>query len=428
MRRHVLPLIFGVSAVIVLAVLLGRLGRETAFPPLRIGILHSASGTMAASEQPVADATLLAIERLNAAGGLLGRQLEPIVRDGQSDPQVFAREAERLITEDGVAVIFGGWTSASRKQMLPVVERHGHLLFYPLQYEGLEQSPHIVYTGATPNQQIIPGVKWAADTLGRRFFLVGSDYVFPRTAHAIIGDLLDLLDAEVVGDEYLLLGSTEVAPVIEQIRRANPNVIVNTINGDTNTAFFEALQAAGLPRRVPVLSFSIGEAELQRMNPAAVEGHYAAWNYFQSLDIPENREFVAAVQARFGADHVVTDPMEAAYVGVQLWAMAVTDGGSAQVEAVRAALRDQSYPAPEGVVYLDPETQHTWKRVRIGQARADGQFDIVWDAGTTVRPMPFPIFRSRVGWETFLRDLQAGWDGAWANPSGQRLAAASSSR
>ena len=385
--------------------------------PIRVGVLHSLTGTMAISERAVADATLLAIDDLNRAGGVLGRRVEAVVRDGRSDWPTFAREAEALIVEERVAATFGCWTSACRKQVKPVVEQHRHLLFYPLQYEGLEQSPYIVYTGAAPNQQIIPAVRWAVDNLGTRFYLVGSDYVFPRTANAIIRHVVEILGGTIVGEDYVPLGSRDTRAIVEGIQQARPEVILNTINGDTNVAFFEDLRRAGItPDHVPTISFSVAETELMSLNPEHIAGNYAAWNYFQSIQRDENRRFLSRLHATYGTSRVAADPMEAAYVGVHLWALAVNDARSIESDAVRRALGDQSYPAPEGVVYVDPDTQHTWKRVRIGKIRPDGQFDIVWDSGKPVRPAPYPSYRSRAEWEAFLQTLYEGWNG-WANPA-----------
>jgi urea transport system substrate-binding protein len=399
-----------------------RVGVRADPQTIRVGVLHSLTGTMTASEGRVADATLMALEEVNGRGGLLGRRVQPILRDGQSDWATFAREAERLIVQDRVDVLFGCWTSACRKTVAPIVERHHRLLFYPLRHEGLEQSPYIVYTGAAPNQQIIPAVKWASDHLGRRFFMIGSDDVFPRVANAIIRDLLKMLGCQAVGEEYVL-GSDDVGPAVDRLVEAHPDVVLNTINGDSNVAFFQRLREAGVTSdRIPVMSFSIAENELETMGAANLVGDYAAWNYFQTVDERENRQFIARIRQRFGADRVLSDPMEAAYVGVQLWALAVEEAGTTEVEAVRKSLGDQSVAAPEGVVYLDRETQHTWKWVRIGRIRPDGQFDIVWDSGTTVRPVPFPPFRSREEWLQLLDQLHTGWAGGWANPRGKLLA------
>lgn len=382
--------------------------------PIRVGILHSLSGTMAISERAVVDATLLAIEEINAAGGVLERQIEPIVVDGQSDWDVFAAEAERLITQEDVSVIFGCWTSACRRTVVPVFERYDHLLIYPVQYEGLEQSPNVIYTGAAPNQQIIPAVTWTLRNLGKRIFLIGSDYIFPRAAHAIIRDHVAALRGEVVGETYILLGQTDMTEAIAQIETADPDVILNTINGDSNIAFFAALRQAGID--APVLSFSIAESDLVSIPIDDVVGHYAAWTYFQSLDTPENRAFVARFQARYGADRVVSSPMEAAYFGVNIWAQAVINAGTFSPATIRTAILNHSYAAPQGVVYIDT-SRHTWKTVRVGQIRPDGQFDIVWDSGDPIRPIPFPDSRTREQWNAFIRILHNRW-GGWANPGG----------
>jgi urea transport system substrate-binding protein len=390
---------------------------EAKAQPIKVGILHSLTGTMAISETSVRDATLLAIEEINAGGGVLGRRIEPVIADGKSDWPTFAREAERLINQEHVAVVFGCWTSASRKTVRPVFEKYDSLLFYPVQYEGLEQSPNIIYTGAAPNQQIIPAVKWSFDHLGKRFFLVGSDYVFPRTANAIIKAQVTALGGEIAGEEYLHLGSRDVAAVVQKIAAARPDVILNTINGDSNVAFFEALRRAGItPAQIPTLSFSLAEDELRRMDAHAMAGDYAAWNYFQSVDSPENRHFVQAFRARYGQDRVTDDPMEAAYFGVHLWARAVAAAGTTDVKEVRKALCNLSLAAPEGIVTIDGDTQHTWKTVRVGKIRADGQFEIVWSSQNPVRPIPYPSFRTRAEWKSFLTGLQTGWGGAWASP------------
>jgi len=405
-----------VLALIVIAcVVLFRAGGGE---PIRVGVLHSLTGTMAISEKSVADATLLAIEELNEAGGVLGRRIEAVVVDGRSDWPTFATEAERLITDEGVGVVFGCWTSASRKTVKPVFEKHNHLLFYPVQYEGLEQSPNIVYTGAAPNQQIIPAVKWCLDNLGKTFFLVGSDYVFPRTANAVIRDQLTALRGQVVGEEYLLLGTKEVADVVRKIVEARPAVILNTINGDTNVAFFAELRAAGVsPETIPTMSFSVAEDELRVLGAEYMVGDYACWNYFQSLTGEDNRRFVEAFRRRYGADRVTDDPMEAAYFGVHLWAQAVEDARSDMPADVREAIAGQSFAAPEGIVFIDGETQHTWKAVRIGRIKEDGQFDIVWSSKNPIRPIPYPVYRTREEWDVFLDGLYEGWGQGWARPA-----------
>jgi urea transport system substrate-binding protein len=386
--------------------------------PIRVGILHSLTGTMADSESAVVDATLLAIEELNASGGVLNRPIEAVVRDGRSDPSVFASETKRLIDDDSVCTIFGCWTSASRKTIVPIFEEYDHLLIYPVQYEGIEESPNVIYTGAAPNQQIIPAVKWAFAFLNkRRFFLVGSDYVFPRTANEIIKDNLNDLGAELVGHEYLPLGSSNVDDVIASIVESKPDVILNTINGDSNVAFFRQLRAAGIePETVSTISFSVGEEELRHLDISHMAGDYAAWNYFQSVETPENEEFVAKFHKKFGPQRVITDPMEAAYFGVKLWAQAVEEAESDDVSAIRHAMHNQRLHAPGGEVRIDPETQHTFKTPRIGKIQENGQFEVVWTAAKPVPPIPYPASRTTADWKAFLQDLYTGWGEQWAAP------------
>jgi urea transport system substrate-binding protein len=382
--------------------------------PIQVGVLHSLSGTMAISERSLVDATLLGLQEINDAGGLLGRPVEPVVVDGRSRALVFAEQAQRLVAGRTCA-IFGCWTSSSRKLVRPVVERGDCLLFYPVAYEGLEVSPSIVYTGAAPNQQLAPAVAWSMEHLGRRCFLVGSDYVYPRAANAIIRDYWTALGGEIVGQHYLPLGSASVHDVVATIRARAPDVIFNSITGDTNVIFFSALRAAGItPDRIPTMSLGLAEEELRALDVSALAGDYATHSYFQTIDSPENHRFVTAFQRRYGAHRPTSDAIEAAYLGTKLWAQAVAQAGTEQVRAVRQAIGRQSYAAPEGMVYVDPENQHIWKSVRIGRVRADGQFDVVWSSGKPVRPVPFPVTRTRAAWSSFLDDLYQGWDQQWS--------------
>ena len=386
--------------------------------PIRIGILHSLSGTMAVSERPVVDAALFAVDELNRQGGVLGRKVMPIVVDGKSDWPTFAAEANRLITHDKVSAVFGCWTSACRKTVKPVFERLDAVLFYPVQYEGLEQSPNIVYTGSAPNQQIIPAIKWSMDNLGSRFYLVGSDYVFPRTANRIVRAQLTALKGDVAGEDYAPLGSQDFRAIVDRIRAAHPSVILNTINGDSNLGFYKALRAAGITSQdIPVMSFSIAEGEVKAIGPALTAGDYAARNYFQTVDSPENHAFLERFKASHPPGTAFTAPMEAAYFGVMMWAKAVTEAHSADYKDFRNTLKGQSMSAPGGIVSIDPETQHTWRTVRIGQIQPDGSIKIRWDSQRPVRPVPFPSFLSRAEWQAFLDQLYAGWGGNWAAPN-----------
>ena len=389
--------------------------------PIVVGILHSETGPMAVSERSMIDAEVLALEQINDAGGLLGRPVRWVIADGASDWPTFAREADRLINDERAEVIFGCWTSASRKSVLPVVEAADHLLVYPMAYEGLETSPQVIYTGAAPNQQITPAVQWCHTTLAaRRFFLIGSDYIWPHCVNAIISDQLTGLGAEKVGEEYVPFGSTDVAGYVEQIRKAKPDVVLCSVVGDSVLAFFETLKEAGIdPEEIPVVTFALAEDELRSIDHADLVGHYAAWNYFQSIDRAENRQFVADFKARYGQDRVTSDVIAAASNSVRLWANAVRESGTTEVRQVRNAMRRQSLDAPEGIIAVDPETQHTWRPVYLAKIRADGQFDIVWSSKVAVRPVPYPITRSRAAWTALVDDLHRRW-GGWANTRSSR--------
>lgn len=368
-------------------------------PPVRIGVLHSMTGTMAASEAPLVDAVRLAVEEINQSGGVDGAQIEMIVSDCRSDPAYCAQQAERLITQDKVHALFGCWTSACRKAVKPVVEQHRHLLFYPVQYEGLEQSPDIIYTGAAPNQQIIPMVSWAMQQRGGRAYLIGSDYVFPRTANRIVGQLLHARGGRVLAERYAPLGAQDMDGVAREIAMLRPDFVVNTLNGDSNQYFFRALRGAGVRAEdTPVFSTSIAEAELAAMGPELAAGHYAAWSYFQSVQSDENREFIEHFRRRFGQQRVLDDPMEAAHLAVHLWVNALRRAGTMDRATVKTVLAQQTLAAPEGIVAVDAGTRHLWKPVRIGRARADGQFDIVWESARSIAPAPFPFFMAPSEW------------------------------
>jgi urea transport system substrate-binding protein len=370
--------------------------------PIKVGILHSLSGTMASSEKPLVDMLQFAFEEINAAGGLLGRKLQPVVADCHSDADICAAEAERLITQEHVSVLFGCWTSACRKAVKPVVEHHHHLLFYPLQYEGMELSPNIVYVGATPTQQIIPAVNWAMEKLGKNFYLVGSDYVFPHTANLIIKDLIESQGGKVLGERYLPLGSADMTAVIADLKKIKSAVVLNTINGDSNSHFFQALKDADLGgQALPVFSFSIAEAGFAQL--PIVANQYAAWSYFQSLPGRRNEQFVNAFKQRFGDRRVIGDPMESSYVAVKLWQQAVSESRSFAPDSVNAVIGHQSVSSPGGIVAVDSDTRHTWRATRIGRTRADGQIDVVWESSQLIAPEPFPAYRPRDVWERMLK-------------------------
>ncbi|MEX0848917.1 MAG: urea ABC transporter substrate-binding protein [Candidatus Dependentiae bacterium] len=381
---------------------------------IKVGVLHSMTGTMASSERPVVDAVLMAIDEINEKGGLLGCQIEPIVVDGKSNWSTFAQQAEWLITEEKAQVIFGCWTSASRKEVKPIVEKYNNLLFYPVQYEGAESSSNIIYTGATSNQQIFPGVNWSYDNLGKKFYIVGSDYVYPRIAGIIMREQLNSLDAEILGEQYFVLGTQDVQDIVQDIKIKQPDVILNNINGDTNGYFFKALREAGITSdKIPTMSFSIAEAELQQMDISLTIGDYAVWSYFQSIDSQINKDFIKNFQEQYGKDRVITDPMEAAYFGVYLWSRAVFLAQSSDPEKVIDKIASQSKKAPEGIIYTDGFNHHTWKYSRIGKVNSQGQFDIQWSSEKAIYPVVYP-YKSSDEWNDILNNLYQQWGGKWA--------------
>jgi urea transport system substrate-binding protein len=376
---------------------------------IKVGILHSLSGTMAISEKSVVDAEKLAIKEINATGGVLGKQIEAIVEDGASNWDTFKEKAIELIDLDKVAAIFGCWTSASRKNVKSVFESKDHMLWYPVQYEGQECSQNIFYTGATPNQQIEPSVHWLLKNKGKEFFLIGSDYIFPRTASKIIKSQLEVLGGKTVGEEYLSLGNTEVTPIITKIQQALPNggIIYNLLNGDSNITFFKQLKETGLTAdKYPSMSVSIAEEEVRSIGVQYLKGHYAAWNYFQTIDTPNNQKFVEAFKREYGSGRVTNDPMEAAYTAIYLWKQAVEKARTTDIDKVRLAAYGQTFVAPQGKVTMNAN-HHLSKIVRIGQVRDDGLFDIVYATPTPVEPIP---------WNQFLKETQA-FSCDWSDPA-----------
>ena len=356
---------------------------------VKLGFLNSTSGAMAISEQTVRDSLNLAAKEINADGGILGKQIEVVEEDGASEPTVFAEKINKLLTEDEVAAVFGGWTSASRKAMLPVVEGANGLLFYPVQYEGLEASKNIYYTGATTNQQIIPAMDFLKSKGVKTLFLAGSDYVFPRTANKIIKQYAAELGIEVVGEEYVPLDKDDWTTQVAKIAAAKPDFVFNTINGSSNVGFIKAYYEAGLgPDNSPIISVSIAEEEAPAMGED-VTGQFAAWNYFQSVDSPTNATFIEAFQAEYGEDRPTSDPMEAAYTSLYLYKGMVEKAESFCVDAVNEASDGVSFDAPEGTVTVNGDNHHIAKTGLIGQINAENQFDVVWSSDAPIEPDPF---------------------------------------
>lgn len=360
------------------------------------GILHSITGTMAISETGSVQAEKLAIEQINAQGGILGRKIEFIQEDGASDWPTFAEKAKKLLVQDKVASVMGCWTSASRKAVLPVFEQYNGFLYYPTFYEGLEQSPNVIYTGQEATQQIIAGLDWVNKTKGAKtFYLLGSDYIWPSTSNKIarkhIENFMD--GCKVVGEEYYPLGHTQFNSVINKIRLRKPDVIYAIVVGGSNVAFYKQLTAAGIDptEESPiVLTISVTEDEIRGIGGENIDGAYACMKYFQSLENENNQAFVKAFKDMWGDEIVIGDVTQAAYLGPWLWKAAVEQAGSFDVDKVREASPGiELTSAPEGYVKVH-ENHHLWSKTRVGRAKADGQYEVVFETADLVEPDPFP--------------------------------------
>jgi urea transport system substrate-binding protein len=331
----------------------------------------------------------MAAKEINASGGIMGKKIVPVQEDGATDWPTFAEKTEKLLTNDCVAAIFGGWTSSSRKAMKPVVEKHNGLLFYPVQYEGLESSKNIYYTGATTNQQILPAMEFLKSKGVKTLFLAGSDYVFPRTANAIIKLYAKDLGIQIVGEEYVPLDKDDWTTQVAKIVQAKPDFIFNTINGSSNVGFIKAYTDAGLKAATtPIISVSIAEEEAPNMG-ASVEGQYAAWNYFESVKSAANDKFIKDWVAYHGAGSVTSDPMEAAYDSLYLYKALVEKAGSFDVDKINAVADGVSFDAPEGKVVIDGKNHHITKPGLIGKINANNQFDIAWSSPGPIKPDPY---------------------------------------
>ncbi|MCB5189499.1 urea ABC transporter substrate-binding protein [Methylobacillus arboreus] len=359
---------------------------------VKVGILHSSTGTMAISETGSIQAEKLAIAQINALGGVLGRKIEVIQEDGASDWPTFAEKSKKLLVNDKVATVFGCWTSASRKAVLPVFEKENGLLFYPTFYEGLEQSKNVFYTGQEATQQILAGLDWIAkEKKAKTFYLIGSDYIWPRTSMKIARKHIEQkLGGKVVGEEYIALGDTQFGSVINKIKLRKPDVIYAAVVGGSNVAWFKQLNAAGLnSKKQHMLTISVTEDEVLGIGGENLEGFYSAMKYFQSLKNPNNEKFVAEFKKMWGPKAVIGDVTQAAYLGPWLWKAAVERAGSFDVTKAAAALPGYEFKeAPEGYVKVDPN-HHLESKLRVGKWRADGQADVVYES-ELIKPDPFP--------------------------------------
>ena len=378
------------GSLIVLSATGGAAGLVSAQETVKLGLLHSLSGTIAIAEASLVEAEKMAIIEINAAGGVLGRKIEPVIEDGASDNPTFAEKARKLLERDKVVAIVGCYTSASRKAVLPVLKQAKGLLFYPTYYEGQEQDKQVFYTSQEATQSVIAAVEWLAKEKGKTFFLVGSDYIYPRTCNKIAKPTITKAGGKVLGEEYAPLGHTEFSSIINKIKAAKPDCIYSTVVGGSNVAFYKQLRAAGLDGTKQVLlSTVVSENEIEGIGKDNAAGYYACMGYFQSIKSPANEKFVKAFKAMYGASRVIGDPMQVAYNSVYLWKMAAEKAKSFDVDKLTAAAAGIAWEAPEGSLRVHANNQHLWKKVRIGRARDDGQFDIVWES-QLIEPNPFP--------------------------------------
>lgn len=358
-----------------------------------VGQLHSATGTMAISETGAIQAERLAIEQINAQGGILGRKIRIIQEDGASDWPTFAEKSKKLLEKDRVAAVFGCWTSASRKAVLPIFERDNGLLYYPTFYEGLEQSKNVIYTGQEATQQVLEALNWLArEKKAKTFYLVGSDYIWPRTTMKIARTHIEkVLKGKVVGEEYYALGSTQFGSLINKMKLKKPDAVIAAVVGGSNVAFYKQLKAAGVTgNKQTLLTFSASEDEVLGIGGENMAGFYASFKYFQSLNNPNNVKFVQAFKAKYGPKAVIGDVTQAAYLGPWLWKAAVEKAGSFDVNKVVAASPGiELKTAPEGYVKVHPN-HHLWSKSRIGMALPNGQFKVVYESPSLIVPNPFP--------------------------------------
>jgi len=364
--------------------------------PIHVGLLHSQTGTLALNENPVRDAETLAIEEINARGGLLGRQLEIICPDTRSRTELYPRRARTLLVDNNVAAVFGGWSSAGRKAVLPVLEEFSRLLFFPLAYEGNESHHNVIYGGMVPNQQLLPAIDWLlspAEGSRTKVFLAGTDVIYSRTANFIARKYLQSKGMQVMGETYLASASKDVASLVDQIQKSGADCVLSTIQGDTNVSFYRALAQAGVnPSQILVVATSVGENSIQNLLPAEVAGHFTARSYFQRVPGELNQRWVDRFRSEFGYDRVLSDSMEAGYCLVHLWANAVRECGALDADSVRQALAEVEFEGPSGVYRMDPRTQHFSKRFRIGKITTDRSIEVIHESPDVITPDPYPQF------------------------------------
>jgi len=382
--------------------------------PIKIGILHSQTGTLGVNEQRLINAELLAIEEINNQGGINGRKIQAIIADGKSDETVFEQEAIRLITQEKVEVIIGCWASSARKRVKAVVEHYNNLLLYPVVYEGLEESANIVYFGGTPNQTTIPAITWAFQRFGKRFFLIGSDYVFSQVTHKIIELHLASLGGTVVGTTYIKPGGKVLPEQIKQIADLKPDIVINTINGDTNISFFKELLNAGIAStKIPSMSMQISQADFQRFELKAIIGTYVLFNYAEESSYSFNKEFIKKFRKKYGQDSKVGDAGQSAYSLIHVWAQAYAISKNSKPELIIPEMKKMVYQSPSGIIYMS-ENQNCWQDAIINKLAYNGDLLELWKSKSTIRPEVYPPYLTKDEWNQFMNNLYKNWGNRWS--------------
>ncbi len=398
----------GVGLCILLTVYLIRVWHKD-HEPIKVGLVHSLTGPLAITEKPLVDVELMAIDEINKAGGVLGRQIQPIVVDGKSDEKIFQQVTQELLEKENVAVIFGPWRSTTRKLLTPIFEKHNILMFYPAHDEGLSESKNIVYTGSMPNQVVLPALTWCFFNLGKKFYMVATDSLFQRALHDIIAAHLSSLGGELLGADFID-HENEIKGVVDKIAAAQPQVIINILDAEINLPFFKQLRASGITSiKIPTMSFGFSEVELQYLGAIPMIGDYAAWTYFQTIYREENIQFVENFKKRYGKDRVISSNMESAYDGVHVWAHAVNSAQSVATDKVRPQIAKQIYNGPGSVIYFD-DALHAWRLAFIGKTRYDGQFNIIWNSKKQIKPLPYPPYKTQQEWDDFVKNWYAHWE------------------
>jgi urea transport system substrate-binding protein len=409
------------AATVIIAYYAMLIAFKTGSPTIKVGVLFSSTGPMRISEEPVIKATLLAINEINEHGGILGMQIEPVIADGRSDLFIFAQQAERLVAQEQVNIIFGCWLSSSRKTVKPIVEKHNKLLFYPSHYEGLGTSKNIFHIGGTFNQEVLPVTLWAMNKFGKRIFLIGTESIFPRAIEELLRQIIPQLGGEIVGSEYLKIGDERVEPIIEKISSTKPDLIINNIAGSTNVILYQKLGAA--QANIPVVAYHVKETDIALINPDLLRTTYLGGSFFKSAANHTGKHFVKKMQDVYGKNQPISDVMEAAYTGVHLWAAAVRNAQSTDTQKVKNALRKLSYLAPEGMVAFPKEEFDLYKWLHIANFTKNGQATTLWNGQSIVIPasQPSSMFIAHMldvwpseKWQNLFTKLYAEWGNKWA--------------